>query len=44
MKKRGNIQMVFGALRCMNNVDFEKISKQQHCSRCVYYMTLFAMT
>ena len=31
--------MVLGALGCMNNVDFEKISKWQHCARCVYYLS-----
>ena len=27
--------MVLGALGCMNNVDFKKISQWQHCARCV---------
>ena len=31
--------MVLGALGCMNNADFEKISKSQHCARCVYYLS-----
>ena len=30
--------MVFDALGCMNNADFEKNSKCQHCSRCIYFM------
>ena len=31
--------MVLGALGCMNNVDFENISKRQHYARCVYYLS-----
>ena len=31
--------MVLGALGCMNNADFEKIRKLQHCARCVYYLS-----
>ena len=31
--------MVLGALECMNNADFEKINKRQHCARCIYYLS-----
>ena len=31
--------MVLGALGCVNNADFEKISKRQHWARCVYYLS-----
>ena len=32
--------MVLGALGCINNADFEeKISRLQHCARCVYYLS-----
>ena len=32
--------MVLSTLGCMNNADFErKISKWQHCARCVNYLS-----
>ena len=34
----GNIQMGEGALGCVNNADFEKCCKWQHCARCVHYL------
>ena len=35
--------MVLGTLGRMINADFErkKISKWQHCARCVYYLSIF---
>ena len=35
--------MVLVAVGCMNNADFEnKISKRQHCDRCVCYFSEIA--
>ena len=31
--------MVLGALECMNNAEFEKISKWQQFARYVYYLS-----
>ena len=42
MKKHGNIQMQVDGVRwfgSMNNANFEKNSKWQHCARCVYYLS-----
>ena len=30
-------------LGCMNNVDFEKKIRWQHCARCVYYLSEIMM-